>query len=107
MRPSGILLPGVLTACLALAGTVILAVGSEKPPDKPKKGARRESAEKARPGSKTPRAATPRTATGTAPPPDSSDSGYGVDAKSTITEHRSANGEIVYSVSASHFDISA
>jgi hypothetical protein len=107
MRPSGILLPGVLTACLALAaGAVLLANTGGTAPEKQKKGARRESAEKARPGSNKPRAAT-RTATGTVPPPDSSDSGYGVDAKSTITEHRSANGEIVYSVSASHFDISA
>ena len=40
-------------------------------------------------------------------PPDSADAGYGVDAKSTISGHRNQHGEIVYSVSASHFDISA
>jgi hypothetical protein len=106
MRPWGVLLPGIISACLALAtGTALCTDGAAKATKR--KAARTESAKKARPPSKAPNAATPRTSTGAVPPPDSADSGYGVDAKSTITEHRSANGEIVYSISASHFDISA
>jgi hypothetical protein len=101
-----VLLPGVLSVCLALAaGAALCTDGSEKTPKK--KATRTESAKKAKPPSKAPNATTRRTSTGAAPPPDSADSGYGVDARSTITEHRSANGETVFSVSASHFDISA
>ena len=91
MHRSRILLRGMACACMVLAaGSALFAESAKKTPR-----------------SKSSRAATPRTATGAAPPPDSSASAYGVDPKSTITGHRSANGEMVYSVAASHFDISA
>src|SRR5439155_24287527 len=67
---------------------------------------RNGSAPRAKAGTKAAGAAAPALATGVPRSADPSELQPGPDAKSTITEHRNALGQTVYSVSASQFDIS-
>jgi hypothetical protein len=94
MRVSRRLSIGIAAFCVALAGTtLVLADGADK------------AAKKAR--KKSHPASAPSLPTGGAKTPDPNDAYYGGTKLDTIKEHRNALGQTVYSISASHFDVSA
>ena len=93
MRVSGVLSFALLAACLVLpSGTPIFADGANKTPKKTVKKDRNS--------------ALPGVASGIAPLPDPGDAYYGGATLATIKEHRNALGQTVYSIAASHFDVS-
>src|SRR5439155_1719539 len=100
MQRPGFVLPGVVVACLVLVGGSMFVAQAGV------KGPRKEPAAKAKARSKARDAGAPGVATGVPRSEDLSASPQGVDAKETITEHRNERGDIVYTISASQFDIS-
>jgi len=93
MRVSRVLSSAFLAACLVLPNsTQVFADGAEKVTKKTRKKDRN--------------AATPGLPTGAARTPQSADAYYGGAKIDTIKEYRNELGQTVYSVVASHFDIS-
>jgi hypothetical protein len=93
MRILGVMTSAFLTACLVLPHSVdVLAGDAAKTTTKARKRAR-----------KAPVAALPA---GAQPKPESVDAYYGGTMTNTITEYRNELGQTVYSVAASHFDVS-
>ena len=93
MRLAGVLSSALLAACLALTcSTHVFADGADKATAKTRK--------------KDNNAATPGLAAGVPRTPQSADAYYGGAKVDTIKEFRNALGQTVYSVAASHFDVS-
>ncbi len=96
---------GLAITALVL-GTGGAFAGGEAPAPRTKAESK-ASAAKTRKAKRRPAAATPAVPTGLAPTAGSPGADYGVDPKATIVAKRNEQGETVYSVSASHFDVSS
>src|SRR5260221_7042119 len=93
MLVSRIVWVGTAVVCLGLAGSYpAIADGPDKATRKTRK--------------KDPNAATPGRPSGVVPGPSSADAYYGGTKLDTIKEFRNELGQTVYSVAASHFDVS-
>jgi hypothetical protein len=93
MRVSRVVSTGIALFCLVVAGgTLASADGAKRLTKKTDKKVRN--------------AASPGIASGVALTPDRADAYYGGTKLDTIREHRNALGQTVYSIAASHFDVS-
>jgi hypothetical protein len=96
MRVTGILASALVAVCLFVPSITIVSAG-----DAAKATKRRNKAPKA-----APKAPAPARPTGVTPKPDPQDVYYGGPNNESITEYVNELGQTVYSVAASHFDIS-
>ncbi len=94
---------GIAIAVLVLGTGAALAANEAPAPGSKAAG---KAAARSRKSKRRP-AAAPAAPTGVAPSSASPGADYGVDPKATIVEARNESGETVYSVSASHSDVSS